>query len=100
MQKLRDSDNQYYINTETLNLRFYNNQIIRNSVFQQICKYANKNFRKSINKKDSYSEFQTIRLYEFQTISILDFHKIRKFVFHKISKGDKTNKPYTMLHKL
>ena len=96
----RNSDNQYYINTETLNLRFYNNQIIRNSVFQQICKYANKNFRKSINKKDSYSEFQTIRLYEFQTISILDFHKIRKFVFHKISKGDKTNKPYTMLHKL
>ena len=35
MQKLRDSDNQYYINTETLNLRFYNNQIIRNSVFHQ-----------------------------------------------------------------
>ena len=38
MQKLRYSDNQYYINTESLNLRFYNNQIIRNSVFQQISK--------------------------------------------------------------
>ena len=34
----RNSDNQYYINTETLNFRFYNNQIIRNSVFQQISK--------------------------------------------------------------
>lgn len=34
----RNSDNQYYINTETLNFRFYNNQIIRNSVFQQIGK--------------------------------------------------------------
>ena len=38
MQKLRDSDNQYYINTENLNLRFYNNQIIRNSVFHQFRK--------------------------------------------------------------
>ena len=34
----RNSDNQYYINTETLNFRFYNNQMIRNSVFQQIGK--------------------------------------------------------------
>ena len=38
MQKLRYSDNQYYINTENLNFRFYNYQIIRNSVFQQFSK--------------------------------------------------------------
>ena len=38
MQKLLYSDNQYYIKTENLNFRFYDNQIIRNSVFQQFSK--------------------------------------------------------------
>ena len=69
MQKLRYSDNQYYINTENLNFRFYNNQKFSISSIQQIRISESLSIRKIAIQSFRQSDFMSFRRSLFQSFT-------------------------------
>ena len=78
MQKLRYSDNQYYINTENLNFRFYNNQKFSISSIQQIRISESLSIRKIA--------IQSFRQSDFMSFRQSDFMSFRQSLFQSFTK--------------